>query len=85
MLARLAGWRAFCAGVRLDPDACWQPLPGFATVRLAEEKAAEVGVSREDVIQSAWAKDKPELKFLTAESAAAELRASFDARMAFWG
>lgn len=35
----LAGWRAFCNGISVEPFVMWQILPGFATARRAEALA----------------------------------------------
>jgi len=36
----LAGWRQFCAELHVDPEVFWKLLPGYETVKDAEELAA---------------------------------------------
>ena len=41
----LAGWRPFCEGHCLDPEACWSYLPGLDLVRRAERVAERAAAS----------------------------------------
>src|SRR5262245_42936254 len=36
----LAGWRAFCAGLKIDPEILWKRLPGYQIVKSAESLSA---------------------------------------------
>jgi hypothetical protein len=47
--AQLAGWRAFCAGFHFDPESCWSHLPGFDTIKRAEQEVAEMAFTPEEV------------------------------------
>jgi len=80
---KLAGWRAFCAELHLDPELCWSLLPGFEAVQRAEETADQGAFTAEEVV--AWRQRKGGTpKAPTAEDVAAGLRKCLEARADWW-
>jgi hypothetical protein len=80
----LAGWRLFCEKLQIPPDAPWESLPGYETVRQAEkltesfaypEKACAVAFLR----HYASAGDESPIKVKEAEQVAAGLERSLQA------
>jgi len=86
---KLAGWRLFCREQRIDPELFWSFLPGFTTLKRAEELMECAAFDRE-AAAAFLADTKGEIgevadELLTPESVAEELRQVFEARVEWWG
>jgi hypothetical protein len=82
---QLAGWRQFCAEHDLDPELCWSCLPGFDTVKRAEQMAEEIAFTPEGASRYLQRSGREPVMVPTAEDIAAGLRACFKARAEWWG
>jgi hypothetical protein len=49
ILALQEGWRRFCAGLHIDPEAPLRDLPGYGTVQLAVRAAPLMALSAEEM------------------------------------
>jgi hypothetical protein len=75
---RLGGWRIFCQEHHLDPELLWSCLPGFDTIKRAEEAARNAAFVGEGAVR--WVEERNGGKpggVATAETVAANLRALF--------
>jgi hypothetical protein len=81
----LAGWRLFCAEYHLPPELCWSCLPGFGTVKRAEETVEAAAFTHEEVSRHWQRLGRDAAKVPTAEGIAAGLRECFKARAEWWG
>jgi hypothetical protein len=80
-----AGWRRFCDRAGL-PDAALAPhLPGAVALRQAIDEAEAGGLMDEEAEAYAMAECPTGFRLKTTESVAADLRATFEARLAWWG
>jgi hypothetical protein len=82
---QLAGWRLFCAEHGYDPDLCRSLLPGFDTVRQAEEVASQAAFTEEGVRAYLKRKGRPAEGVMTVETVAAGLREVLRHRAGWWG
>ncbi len=82
----VAGWRAFCAGLHLDPDAMPDLLPGRDLLDLAERFAEHSAFTAEEALAYVRRRFDPDKDHvLTADDLAAGLRQLYQARADFWG
>jgi hypothetical protein len=82
---KLAGWRQFCAGISLDPELCWSCLPGFQTIKRAEELAGAGSFGAAEMAAYLKGKGKGAPQPLTAADVAADLHRCFAERADWWG
>jgi hypothetical protein len=82
--AKLDGWRRFCAGRQLDPEALMNDLPGYDTVKRTEEAARIMACTPEEA--AAWLRERGDeaAQAPTAESVAASLVAWVENWEATW-
>ncbi len=84
--AHVAGWRAFCAGLQLDPDAVPDLLPGRNLVDLAARFADQSAFTADEALAYVRRRFDPEHgRVLTADDVAAGLRQLYDVRTKAWG
>lgn len=84
--AQAAGWRAFCAGLHLDPDFIPGLLPGQDLLGLAARFAEHSAFTAEEALAYVRRRFDPEHgRVLTADDVAAGLRQFYDARCEAWG
>ena len=81
----LAGWRLFCAGHSLEPELCWACLPGFATLRRAEQTSGTAAFTQEGAARYLQRIGREPANVKTAEDVASSLRACLRERAEWWG
>jgi hypothetical protein len=83
---RLAGWRAFCHELHIDPDAYQILLPGKELLDMAARLAEHAAFTPEGALQYVRRRFHPDQdRILTANDEAAGLREVFKARADWWG
>lgn len=77
---RADAWRAFCEGLGIDADAALKHLPGADSLTMAESIARSIAFTLEEAQAEMERMEPLELRgeLITAESAAAEMRATFE-------
>ncbi len=88
-----AGWRQFCAEQGIPAEALWEPLPGYDTLRSAEELARTIAFHPEGAAaflerqarQGQPADAQIEVQVIDADIVARDLRRCLEARAAWWG
>ncbi len=82
---KLAGWRLFCREQGVDPLLCWSVLPGLGLIQRAEKVAESAAFTPKGAARFLTRDGNTEVKLLTAEAEAQDLRQTLDARAEWWG
>jgi hypothetical protein len=83
--AQLDGWRLFCAEDHLDPEVFWSALPGLDRIKRAEQEVFEQAAFLAEGVRRWCERSGRDGAVPTVEHIAAGLRASLNARAAWWG
>jgi hypothetical protein len=84
--AHVDGWKRFCEEWKLDGEVLLQSLPGFGTVREAEQSARGMAFTAEEATD--WMRrtgDNPTARPITADDVAARMQAFVESRAEWWG
>lgn len=88
LITHAAGWRLFCAGRRLTPDAAESftaNVPGIDTLKMAEDEAGSCALAASDVIAYFRRGGRACESVVTPDSHAERLERVYAARLEFWG
>jgi hypothetical protein len=83
--AQLAGWRAFCRGLHIDPDVFQALLPGQGLLDMAARLAEDGAFTPEGALEYVRRRDKAGMAIVSADGVAAALRRAYEARAEWWG
>jgi len=77
-------WKRFCAELHLDPEVLIRELPGFPTVRRAEEIARAYAFTEKEAAEAMRHKSAGDETIQTVESVLANFRAALASRESCW-
>jgi hypothetical protein len=80
----LAGWRAFCGELGVNPEALWSFLPGYQMLCSAEGLTESTAFTAAGAVAYLNGTGKKDPVLPTVERTTADLRRRFDAQVAWW-